>query len=189
MGTLSGKCVGIECREFVHDDAPANPMHFGRWKDNFYLTAAKCVRRDSDASLKWLAEIEGAFDIGSSGGPLGSIFFFGCNHPRNFLQEGVWPPNDPIQYKRLHSQYLGERRTVIGRQAAWLYFQKYLVDDASRALHQSKYLQSISLGSPLLHFLKQSTEHVAFIDVAPGEMELYTLFVDQVRHFKPMQGT
>ena len=62
-----------------------------------------------------------------------------------------------IQYKNLQLRYIGEGRTVRSRQAVWMYFQKSLVYDASRALHQSKQLRNITVGSSLLHFLNQWT--------------------------------
>ena len=40
-----------------------------------------------------------------------------------------------------------------------------------------------------MHFLNTWSDKVASMNVVPSEMELYTLFVDQVRRYRPMADT
>ena len=180
---LLGKTQEIECKDFTVEDVPNNPMHFGRWKESFILSAAKNVRREADLAVKWLAEIKGAQDAHALGGPSAPFSSFDAILHAVFHKKlsGL----QLIQYKQLQSQYLGEGRVVRGRQAVWIYLQKFLVDEASRNLHQGKQLRSLTLGSSL-HFPNTWSDQVASMSIVPSEMELYSLFVDQVRRYKPM---
>ena len=49
---LLDKTQEIECKDCTVEDAPNNPMHFGRWKESFILSAAKNVRREADLAVK-----------------------------------------------------------------------------------------------------------------------------------------
>ena len=142
-------------------------MYFGKWKEGFYLTAAKSVHRENDRALQWLAEIEAARVCETLSAPaapfsaLDAILHAVFHKKLTGLQL--------MQYRKLQSTYLAEGRTVRGRQAAFIYFQKYVVDDASKALHQSKLLRSLTLGSSLIHFLNAWTEQVSNMDSQPSE--------------------
>ena len=72
-----------------------------------------------------------------------------------------------------------------GRQMLWLVFQNYQVDKASINIYKSEQLRSIKLGNNMPAFLNQWTEHIAQMDEKPSYGEVYSLFVTQVRNYKP----
>ena len=71
----------------------------------------------------------------------------------------------------------------------WILFQKYRVDDASRDLYQSKALREIRIGNNLERFLNQWAEMLSQMVVHPSEAELFNIFTEEVRKFKPMAET
>ena len=71
----------------------------------------------------------------------------------------------------------------------WTLFQKYRVDDASRDLYQSKALREIRIGNNLERFLNQWAEMLSQMVVHPSEAELFNIFTEEVRKFKPMAET
>ena len=53
----------IKCSQINVEDPPSNPMHFGDWKQRFYLKVAASVERDPDAALNWISRVEHCSDV------------------------------------------------------------------------------------------------------------------------------
>ena len=68
----------------------------------------------------------------------------------------------------------------------WILFQKYRVDDASRDLYQSKALREIRIGHNLERFLNQWAEMLSQMMAKPSDAEVFNIFTEEVRKFKPM---
>ena len=92
-------------------------------------------------------------------------------------------------YLSISKSYLAEGRILKGRQMLWLIFQNNSVDTGSLNLFKSQQLRAIKLGNNLPAFLNKWTEHLSLMEEKPSTSEIFHLFVEQVREYKPMLQT
>ena len=122
----------VDSEQFHLPDAPSNPMAFGKWKEQVYLSICQASKHRQEECLKWIQMVENAKDVEELSNP--EPFTMADRYISKILSNKM-SGNTAQQYYALKGRYIIEGKMVKGRQMFWMIFQNYQVDQGSIDLY------------------------------------------------------